>query len=272
MEKGPLIGTGRTADVFTWRQDCILKLYQAWMPASAIEREFTITRLACSTGLPVPATEELIEFDGRLGIVFERIRGIPMLKVLENQPWRLSPLSCLLAELHARMHTCLLPADMISQRQRIVEGIGWAKDLPDPQKRSILAILDGLPEADAFCHGDFHPDNVLLTERGPFIIDWMNGGRGHPLEDVARTSLLLQAGGLPPGMSPFMRLVINALRRLFYSVYLKRYLQIHPASSSEIDSWQLPLLAARLFEVENYPQEKTLILQRIQAALAKIEQ
>jgi hypothetical protein len=35
--------------------------------------------------------------------------------------------------------------------------------------------------------------------------------------------------------------------------------------------WQLPLLAARLFEVENYPREKSLILQLIQAALAKLE-
>lgn len=180
-------------------------------------------------------------------------------------------MSRLLAELHARMHACVLPPDGISQRQRIVEGIGWAKDLPDPQKRSILAILDRLPEADAVCHGDFHPDNVLLSDHGPFIIDWMNGGRGHPLEDVARTSLLLQAGGLPSGISPFMRLVITASRRLIYSAYLKRYLQIHPASRSEIDSWQLPLLAARLFEVENYPLEKTLIMQRIQVALAKME-
>jgi hypothetical protein len=30
----------------------------------------------------------------------------------------------------------------------------------------------------------------------------------------------------------------------------------------------LPLLAARLFEVDNYPQEKHLVLKRIHAALA----
>jgi hypothetical protein len=35
--------------------------------------------------------------------------------------------------------------------------------------------------------------------------------------------------------------------------------------------WQLPLLAARLSKVENYPREKSLILQLILAALAKLE-
>jgi hypothetical protein len=43
MEKGALIGVGRTADIHAWGNDCILKLYQDWMPAAPIEREFAIT-------------------------------------------------------------------------------------------------------------------------------------------------------------------------------------------------------------------------------------
>ncbi len=80
--------------------------------------------------------------------------------------------------------------------------------------------------------------------------------------------MLFQAGGLPAGISFGMRLLINAARLLMLSVYLKRYLQLHPAGRSEINAWELPLLAARLFEVENYPQEKELILKRIRARLS----
>jgi uncharacterized protein (TIGR02172 family) len=272
MDKGSLIGAGRTADVYAWGDDRILKLYQDWMPAAAIEREFAITRLAREAGLPVPATEELVKVDGRLGIVFERVRGTSMLKVLETRPWKYISLSRLLAELHAKMHASILPPDTYSQRQQIERGIEWAKDLSEPEKQTIRSILAHLPEGNAVCHGDFHPDNILLTDHGPVIIDWMTGTRGHPLADVARTALLFQTGGLPPRVSFTMRLLINASRALMYSVYLNRYLQIHPASRSEIGSWQLPLLAARVFEVENYPGEKRLILRRIRAALARIEQ
>jgi hypothetical protein len=80
--------------------------------------------------------------------------------------------------------------------------------------------------------------------------------------------LLFQTGGLPPGLSFTMRLLINAMRSLIYSTYIKRYLQLHPASRSEIDTWKLPIYAARLFEVEGYPAEKKLILRRIRAGLA----
>jgi uncharacterized protein (TIGR02172 family) len=272
MEKGSLIGAGRTADVYAWGDDRILKLYQDWMPAAAIEREFAITRLAHGTGLPVPATEELVKVDGRLGIVFERVRGTSMLKVLEARPWEGVPIARLLAEYHAKMHEHVLPPDIYSQREQIERGIEWAKDLSETEKQTILAMLARNPEGNAVCHGDFHPDNLLLTDHGPVIIDWMTGTRGHPLADVARTTLIIQTGGLPPRVSFAMRLLINASRAWMVSVYLKRYLQIHPASRSDIASWQLPLLAARLFEVENFPEEKLLILRRIRAALAGIEQ
>jgi Ser/Thr protein kinase RdoA (MazF antagonist) len=267
MEKGALIGSGRTADVYEWGNDRILKLYQEGMPAVAIEREFATTRLAGGTGLAVPAVEEMLEVNGRLGIVFERIRGPSMLKVLEERPWEILSISRLLAELHARMHTCHLPPGTNSLYEQIERGIGWANDLTDPEKQTIQTVLANLPTGNALCHGDFHPDNILLSDHGPVIIDWMTATRGHPPGDVARTSLLIKTGGLPPRLTLLLSMLINGSRRFMISTYLKRYQQIQPVSRREIDEWTLPLLAARLFEVEAYPLEKKLILKRIRGTL-----
>jgi uncharacterized protein (TIGR02172 family) len=270
MEKGPLIGTGRTAQVFAWGDERILKLYQNWMPAVAIEREFAITRTARETGLPVPAAEEIVEVDGRKGIVFERVQGPSMLNVLSAKPWTLIAFSRQLGELHARMHACKLPPETYTQRQQIERGIELAHDLADNEKKTIRQILERLPEGDAVCHGDFHPDNILLTTQGPVIIDWMTATRGHPQADVARTALLFHTGGLPPNVPLHMRLLINASRAIMFKAYLDRYLQLNPVPRSSIHAWQLPMLAARLFEVENYPGEKKMILAQIRALQAKL--
>jgi hypothetical protein len=88
-----LIGAGRTAEVFAWGDDHILKLFQDRMPAVAIKREFALTRLAQQAGLPLPATEERVKVDERLGIIFERIHGRSMLKLLEARPWQLVPIA-----------------------------------------------------------------------------------------------------------------------------------------------------------------------------------
>jgi aminoglycoside phosphotransferase (APT) family kinase protein len=269
MERGPLIGQGRTAEIYAWGQDRVLKLYQDWMPLSAVEREYAITRTAHAAGLPVPATEQLVEVEGRHGIVFERLVGPSMLAELETRPWRIFAVSRRLGELHAQVHDCTAPPELPSQRRQIENGIQAAKDLPEADKEALRCYLAELPEGDTLCHGDFHPDNIMMTARGPVIIDWMTGTRGHPLADVARTALLFHTGGLPPGTPLYLRALSAASRSLMYRQYLKRYFKYHPASPQPMDAWDLPLMAARLCEVEGYPREKRLILKRLNARLMR---
>ena len=40
-------------------------------------------------------------------------------------------------------------------------------------------------------HLDLHPDNVMLTSRGPVVIDWRNAAEGPPDRDVAMTALIM---------------------------------------------------------------------------------
>ena len=269
MQKGPKIGQGRTAEVYAWGEDRILKLYQSWMPGFLVEQEFTVTRAAQTAGVPVPATEELVETDGRFGIVFERIHGPSMLKGLETSPWTMVAVAHQMAELHARINSCIAPSGLPSQRAQIEESIAAAKDLPDAKKEAARRSLSRLPEGDRLCHGDFHPDNILVSDHGLVVIDWFNGTCGNPHADVSRTSLLLKTGGLPPRTPPHMRLVLNASRYMLYEQYLKHYLHLHPARRSQIAAWELPLTAARLREVGDYPNEKAMLLKRLDVLLTQ---
>jgi aminoglycoside phosphotransferase (APT) family kinase protein len=269
MEKGEWIGRGRTADIYAWGEDRILKLYKAFMSVQAVEQEFNVTRMAQAAGIPVPAADERIEVDGRPGILFERLSGSSMLQVLGAQPWKVVSMARQLAELHARIHRSILPAGLPTQRRQIERGIQAGASLPADIREAALARLAQLPEGQALCHGDFHPDNIMITARGPVIIDWMTGTRGHPLADVCRTSLVFQTSGLPPTAPLHMRLLLKVMRRTIDASYITRYLQLQPAASRpEIYTWQLPLMAARLCEVEDYPQEKQLILTRIRSLMA----
>jgi hypothetical protein len=51
--------------------------------------------------------------------------------------------------------------------------------------------------------------------------------------------------------------------KLIETAYRNRYLQIRPAAHQQIDAWRLPLMVARLREVEEYPNENRLLLARI---------
>jgi uncharacterized protein (TIGR02172 family) len=267
LDNSALIGKGRTADIFAHGDGRILKLFQDGMPASVVEREYIVTREARAAGVPVPAAYELVEVDGRYGIVFERIEGISLLAKLQTRPWELFSIARQLGELHAQIHERRAPAELPTQRQQIIYGIGAAKDIAESEKQAAESCLMQLPEGESLCHGDFHPDNILLSARGPMIIDWLTGTRGHPLGDVARTLLIIQTGGLPPGTPRHVRLMVNILRAVFPEIYLNRYLQLRPADRKQIVQWRLPLAAARLREVEDYPKEKQLLLAQLRSMI-----
>jgi aminoglycoside phosphotransferase (APT) family kinase protein len=71
-----------------------------------------------------------------------------------------------LADLHARLHT--VPSRSGSPDERLL-------------------------------HLDLHPANVLLTARGPVLIDWTNATDGPPDLDVALTAVILAQAAVEPG-------------------------------------------------------------------------
>ena len=50
-------------------------------------------------------------------------------------------------------------------------------------------------EDERLLHLDFHPDNVLLSGRGPVVIDWANARAGEPALDVAMTWVICATSG-----------------------------------------------------------------------------
>jgi len=92
------------------------------------------------------------------GLVLERVDGPTMLATLRRGPWRAARLAWMLAQLHARLH-----------------------EIP----------FDGA----RLLHLDLHPANVLLSRRGPIVIDWTNARAGDPALDLALTSVICATSG-----------------------------------------------------------------------------
>jgi Ser/Thr protein kinase RdoA (MazF antagonist) len=140
----------------------ILKLFHNWFSLEDIEYEQMIARAVHASGVKSPEVRELIQVEGRNGLVYERVAGVSMLEMFQRKPWRVVPLGRTLAELHAQMHECVFEAEVPDQRSKLERKINRADALPTPLKTALLTSLHSLPEGDRVCHGDFHPANVLM--------------------------------------------------------------------------------------------------------------
>jgi uncharacterized protein (TIGR02172 family) len=248
-ERSQLLGQGRTADIYAWGGDWALKLYHAGWPASWAEHEARVSQVVTMAGLPVPAVEGVLAIDGRTGILFERLIGPSLLRQVAAQPWTLARGVRTFTDLHLAMHAAAVaPSNLPSLRERLARQIADTSAVPDHVRSAALRRLEQLPEGHALCHGDYHPDNVLVTQRGPIIIDWGSASHGHPLADVAQTELLLQIGEPPAPGSRLQRVLLASARSYVRRTYVHRYLERRPARGEELAAWRLPIAVARLAE------------------------
>ena len=239
------IAEGRTAEIYIWDDRHVLKLYRDWCPSGWVDYEARIARAVHEAGIPSPEPGEIVEVDGRRGLLYERLEGVSMLRDMNVRPWMLWKHARSLAELQTKIHQKII-AGLPTYKDRLRYDIGKAQHLPANLRETVLAMLDRLPEGNSICHGDYHPDNVFLTQHGPVVIDWMTACSGSPWADVARTSLILGIGAKAAGkqVSPFIRAAIN----LYHRAYLSRYRTLTTSSADELKHWMPVIAAARLNE------------------------
>jgi len=255
MELGKPIAFGRTAEIYAWQKAQVLKLFYDWFPASAIEYEAQVAQAVYASGLPVPAPGEILTIEGRLGLVYERVDGPTMLHTFQKQPWRLAALARQFAELHVEMHG-IINHEPPSQRERLRQKITEAKPLPEPLKQAVLHALASLPDGESLCHGDFHPDNIIMGAERPVVIDWIDVTSGNPLADFARTAILIRFGA-PPPLNP-LGLIIRWGRNGFYRTYHQRYFELTHANPEDVQAW-IPVVAAARLSEGIKEEEKTLL-------------
>ena len=185
-EPGPRVGVGRSADVYDLGHGRVLRRYHDH--AKPARREAEIMTWARSHGVPVP---EVFDVDGP-DIVMEKVDGPTMLTDVARRPWRLASHAAVLARLHTQVHA--------------VPAVDWLRAPFGP--------------GGALLHLDLHPENVLLSARGPVVIDWEGAGRGPAEADVALCWLVVATSEVPG--SAWQRAVGRAGQRLFADIVVRR--------------------------------------------------
>lgn len=238
------LARGRLAEIFPWGERSVLKLFRPGYPAHAVRAEVEACRHAVRAGLAVPRAFCMAEVQERHGFVCERVEGPSMLARLARRPLQSWSLARQLARLHASIHR--QPGEGLPTQGGQMEELIAASDVEHSIRDRALLDLRSVSPGSALCHGDFHPDNVLLPEAGAVTIDWTTACMGDPVGDVAMTALILELGRLPEGASLATRAQAALGRRLFRDAYVRHYRQLTGTSVCQLEAWSLPVAVARL--------------------------
>lgn len=261
-----MLSKGRTAEIYNLDDEKVLKLFYEDFPLSAVELEYGNNLQIQSTGLKIPEAFELYEMNGRYGIVYEKISGNSMLMEMFSNTEKSSEYMRILAEVHSEIHKNTLDK-LTSHDERLKSDIDESSVLSCQEKDSLLMKLKEAAHKENLCHGDFHPDNVIISERGPVVIDWITAAKGDPVADIARTILLIVVSE-PIDNSENIE-ITEDLREFLCKEYVNSYEKISPFSRDDLFFW-IPIVAgARLNE--NIPRNEMIKLYNLAVGGEELE-
>ena len=182
---GACIGSGCDADIFEFGPTALLRRPR---DGRDISEERAIMQYVYDNGFPVP---RVFTHDDPSVIVMERVFGPLMRDDLSRRPWllcrhanNLASLACQLGDLHA--------PDWLTSSH----GAG-----------------------DSVVHLDLSAGNVIISKRGPVVIDWGNARRGGRRLDAAYTWLCWKSSAYSgTTTSQFLKRIV---RTMFLGIYVR---------------------------------------------------
>ena len=130
------------------------------------------------------------------------------------------------------------PMQLKDKLNRLINSLDCIDDV---KKYELLTRLDSMPKHVKLCHGNFMPENIILSDKGTYVVDWVAARQGNASADVGRTYLLL-----------CLKMPEIAEK------YLNLFCEKTNTSKKYVQDWLPIVAAARL--TEGLPEEKDFLM------------
>ena len=256
----PVLARGGQAEIYDCGESRVLRVARRPQDFDAIRREYAVYCVLAQAGLPVPRAYELVDVGGAPAILMDRLSGPTMQQALASHPLRTARFGRELALLHAEIgRHSVATQEIRTTRAKAEWCIGRSRNLPESSGRAVREILQGLPDGDALCHGDFHPGNIILHDGTSYLIDWVGASRGDFLADVAHTYLLLRVVPRLPHVGRFLHMLQVRVGRALAESYLAQIASLGVLDYRRFSAWLLVNAAERTYHGLPSEQERLLL-------------
>lgn len=190
IEGCPLVGIGRSSNVYRIDDENIIKVYDEKVPMYKITREIDLAKKAFIAGLPTAISYDLVRCGNAYGVVFEMIADAVTVgdAISANNGEHFEEIMKKFAALMKLMHETEIDADAGFPS---IKGtwFDWAEGMKkyytDAEFEKLHAVISAVPERNTIVHCDFHAGNTLYQDGEIVVIDMADVGYAHPVFDFA---------------------------------------------------------------------------------------
>ena len=221
-----LIGTGFFSKVYRVDADSIVKVYIRNTQLDMINRERELARNAFLLGIPAAITFDIVDIDGKYGLLFESINGGTLTQKILSDIEHLDQYIIQYANLLKTINTTQSVSDNIPRVSNIINNkLEVIKPyLEDAEYQKLSSMLTSIEDTNTFVHADCHTGNIMLQNDELIIIDMDTLCTGNPIFELAAlyvTYIIFEECSKGNNLA-FLKLDVSITSKLFYDT-LKHY-------------------------------------------------
>ena len=175
--------------------DSVIKVFNGNKPAADILNEALNLARADQAGIDVPELLEVGRTGANWAIATKKVEGKTLRQLINEDPDVERMADFVELELHIHAHKNALLNRQKDKYTRMINSLG-DDVINEATRYELLMRLDGMPNHNKVCHGDFVPSNIIVREDGSMCVcDWAHATQGNGGADCATTYLHLMLGG-----------------------------------------------------------------------------
>ena len=180
---------------------CIKVFDETYSKADILNEALNQARVE-NIGLNVPKILEVAMIHSKWAIISEYIPGRTLEDLMSKEPEKKEAYLGEFVDIQMQVISKKCPL-LNRLKEKMNRKISQA-DIDATTRYELHTRLQGMPNADQVCHGDFDPSNIIISENGPYIIDWSHVTQGNPEADAARTYLRFWLSGNIQGAEKYL--------------------------------------------------------------------
>lgn len=259
------IGAGACGECYRMDDETIVKLYYPRINREEIEREKALAKKAFVMGVPTAISYEIVESNGRTGVMYELINSKTLCELIRSNPEKTEEYVDMYVDICRHIgsiHTS--DPEIPSFKDINREDILKVTDLTEDEKNYLYRFIDLVPDGDACIHGDLNINNIMVQNGECCLIDMGEFSTGISVFDVSRIIFSMHYSNYgDEGFNSFYKLPNETVGKIF-DMFMSKYLDGNSLEDAEKKDpelkWLYPLAWFRcctsMLRSERWPEDK----------------
>lgn len=259
------IGAGACGECFRIDDETIIKLYYSKVSREEIETEKNLSKKAFIMGVPTAISYDIVESDGRTGLVYELINSKTLSELIRGDINNIEKYIDMYVDVCRQIHSIKdedgsLPLFKDINRADIPNVTG----ITDEEREYLYKFLYIVPDRDTCIHGDLNINNIMVQGDECCLIDMGEFSTGMAMFDISRILFSMHYGAdRNSDFNGFYKLPSDTVAAIL-DMFLKKYFESDNWEDAEKKNpdvkWLYPLAWFRavtsLLKGSRWPEEK----------------